>query len=92
LVVNHRTIPLNRLAAGGKAQRQVIVAISGGVELNATWDQIKSTMTTQTSDTFPSALKTGAEEIRSTLQPVEIGVGQSPVKLRNSRWFADQRN
>ncbi len=92
LVVNHRTIPLNRLAGGGKAQRQVIVAISGGVELNATWDQIKSTMTTQTSDTFPSALKTGAEEIRSTLQPVEIGVGQSPVKLRNSRWFADQRN
>jgi hypothetical protein len=90
LVVNHRTMQLNRVAGGGQAQRQVIVAISGGVEVNATWDKVKSSVKARSLESFPSDLRTGAEDVRQALTPVAIGVDNSQVKLPSSVWFADQ--
>ncbi|MDP1560474.1 MAG: DUF1598 domain-containing protein [Pirellulaceae bacterium] len=92
LVVNHRTLQINRIAGGGQAQRQVIMAISGGVEVNATWDKVEASMKARAVDAFPSALRTGAEDVRATLRPVEIGIGQSKATLPNSIWFADNPN
>lgn len=90
LVVNHRTMQLNRVAGGGQAQRQVIVAISGGVEVNATWDKVKSSVKARSLESFPSDLRTGAEDVRPALTPVAIGVANSQVTLPTSVWFADQ--
>lgn len=89
LVVNHRTMPVNRVA-GGPAQKQVIVAISGGVEVNATWDQVQSAMKSRSLDTFPSDLRTGAEDVRSILSPAVIGAAESTTTLPSPVWFADK--
>ncbi|MBL8891963.1 MAG: DUF1598 domain-containing protein [Planctomycetaceae bacterium] len=88
LVVNHRTLPLKRVA-GGPAQKQVIVAISGGVEVNATWDQVQSVMKSRSLDAFPSELRTGAEDVRSVLSPSRIGVDETTATLNSLVWFAD---
>jgi hypothetical protein len=90
LVINHRTLQGSRIAGGGRTPRQVIVAISGGVEVNATPDKVAAALHERALHTFPVALRTGTEGVRPTLAPLNIGAGDATASLPNSIWFADK--
>lgn len=92
LVINHRTLPVPRAAGGGQAQREVLVAISGGVEVNATGDNIKAALTTRSADAFSSQLRTGTADVRPFFQPVQVGPADSQATLPSTQWFADRKS